>query len=134
VRCEIKTTPPEKACEMVQSTQAQGQANPISQIAIGKPLKAAPVKAIIQVPINVWLPAGVKLTSEDKDPGISVVYARCVPAACFAEFDLKDDTIKKFRALTGNGKLQIKDAAQQDVAIPVSFKGFAQAYDAMMKD
>ena len=50
-----------------------------------------------------------------------------------ADTDLKDDLVKKFRGLDESGKLQFKDGAQQDIAIPVSFKGFGQAYDAMQK-
>lgn len=131
VRCEVVNAA--KSCEMVQAMQIRGQAQPVTQIAIGRPTKTEPLKVVFQVPINVWLPAGVKLVSDDKDPGIIGGYRRCLPGACIAEADLKDETIKRLRSLTENGKLQFKDGAQQDVAIPVSFKGFGQAYDAMLK-
>jgi invasion protein IalB len=135
IRCEIRVgPPPQKSCEMTQAVQIQGQPNPISQVAIGRPTKADPLKLVIQVPINVWLPTGVKLLADDKDPGILTNYKRCLPAACFADVEIKDDTVKKLRSLTENGKLQFKDANQQDVALPVSFKGFGQAFDAMAKE
>ena len=38
------------------------------------------------------------------------------------------------RALTVQGRFEFKDAAQRNVAIPVSFKGFGQAYDALSKE
>jgi invasion protein IalB len=131
VRCEVGPTG--KICEMAQAMQIQGQAQPVTQIAIGQQSKNAPMKIVLQVPINVWLPAGAKLIINEKDPGIAAIYGRCLPAACLADADLKDDQIKKLRGLSENGKLQFKDAAQQDVAIPVSFKGFDQAFDALQK-
>jgi invasion protein IalB len=42
--------------------------------------------------------------------------------------------VKKLRTRSANGKLLFKDAAQRDVTIPVSFKGFGSAFDAMSKD
>ena len=87
VRCEIKGT--SKMCEMAQAMQIQGQAQPVMQIAIGQQSKGAPMKIVLQVPINVWLPAGAKLVINEKDPGIAAVYGRCLPAACLADADLK---------------------------------------------
>ena len=130
VRCAMHDTV--KSCEMEQASQMQGQ--PVSQIALGRPNKTAPLRAVFQVPINVWLPAGVKLVLDDKDPGISGTFKRCLGNGCFADTELNDETVKKLRARTTNGKLLFKDAAQRDVAIPVSFKGFGPAFDAMSKD
>jgi invasion protein IalB len=135
VRCETRAEPPnQKVCEIVQSTQMQGQPNPVTQIAIGRANKGEPLKILLQVPINVWLPTNVRLVIAEKEPPVVATFKRCLPAACLADGDLKDDVVKKMRALTENGKLEFKDAAQRDVAIPVSFKGFAQAFDQMSKD
>jgi invasion protein IalB len=118
---------------MAQAMQIKGQAQPVTQIAIGRQAKNDPMKIVFQVPINVWLPTGVKLVADDKDPGIVGTYRRCLPGACIADSELKDDVVKKLRGLTENGKLQFRDGGLQDVAIPISFKGFGQAYDAMLK-
>ena len=135
VRCETHAgTPPQKSCEMVQTTQVQGQANPVTQIAIGRTAKGAPLKIVFQVPINVWLPAGVRLVYADKEPPLATTFQRCVPSGCFAEAELKDDLVRKLRTLTENGKLEFKDAAQRDAALPVSFKGFTPAFDTMAKE
>jgi invasion protein IalB len=133
VRCETHPGKP-KTCEMVQAVHIKGQANPISQIAIGRTNKADPLKAVFQVPINVWLPTGVKLVYDDKEPGIAATYKRCLSAACFADLEIKDDIVKKLRGRTEQGHLQFKDAAQRDIAIPVSFKGFGQAFDMLAKE
>jgi invasion protein IalB len=122
-----------KVCEIVQTTQMQNNPNPVSQVAIGRPNKTEPLKIAFQVPVNVWLPTGIRLAVDDKDPGIAAAFKRCVGTACLADADLKDDALKKLRAQQENGKLLFKDASQKDVALPVSFKGFIAAFDAMAK-
>jgi invasion protein IalB len=134
VRCEIAPgPPPQKNCDMAQMAQVQGQANPISRVGIAKPAKGEAVKLVIQLPVNVALAGGVKLAADDKDPGTVAPFKRCVPAGCFAELDLKDDMMKKFRAATESWKMNFKDGADHDAAIPLSFKGFGLAYDALLK-
>jgi invasion protein IalB len=134
VRCEIQSGPPQqKICDMAQMAQVQGQANPISRVGIAKPAKGEAVKLVIQLPVNVTLASGVKLAADDKDPGLLAPFRRCVPAGCFAELDLKDDTMKKFRAATESWKTRLQDGTDHDVAIPLSFKGFGLAFDALLK-
>jgi invasion protein IalB len=134
VRCVTQAGPPlQKVCDMEQLTQVQGKNTPLSRVAIARPMKAPPIKLIIQLPVNVWLPSGIKIQMSDKDPGFPGVFTYCVPAGCFADVDASDDALKKFRAATEPAKLVFKNAGQQDVAIPLSFKGFGQAYDALSK-
>src|SRR6185437_14510377 len=84
LRCVVQPGPPsQKVCEIVQSTHVQGQAAVLTQIAIGGQ-KKAPLKVVVQVPIDVWLPAGIKLIGGGKDPGLAAAFKRCVPQACFA--------------------------------------------------
>jgi invasion protein IalB len=130
VRCEVHGTA--KTCEMEQTSQMQGQ--PVSQIAIGRANRAAPLHIVFQVPINVWLPAGVTFVTDDKDPGLSATFKRCLGNGCFADADLPAAMVSKLRTQTQNGKLLFKDAAQRAVTIPVSFKGFAPAFDAVAKE
>jgi invasion protein IalB len=135
VRCETRAGPPQrKICEMVQFTQTKGQQGVLSEVAIGRPVKSQPVKIAIQVPIGIWLPTGVKLVAGAKDPGILATFKRCIPQSCFADAEIKDDTIKQLRADSDGGKLEFKDGNQKDVSLPVSFKGFGAAYDALLKE
>ena len=122
-----------KVCEMAQSMQIKGQSRPITQIAIGRQGKSDPLKIVFEVPINVWLPDGVKLTTDDKKLEISASFTRCLPVGCFADVEISKAQIKELNALKKAGKLQFKDAGKQAIAIPVSFKGFGDAYDAMQK-
>ncbi len=51
-----------KKCEVTQATHMQGRQRPVSQIAISEPAKGSPSKMVVQLPIGVWLPAGVKVS------------------------------------------------------------------------
>jgi invasion protein IalB len=134
VRCETRGTPPQKSCEMVQAVTAQGQSNPVTQIAIGRASAKEPVKVVFQLPINVWIPTGVKLVYDAKAAPLAAAFRSCVPAGCFAHLDLNNDMLKRLRAVTIQGRFEFKDAGQRNVAIPVSFKGFGQAFDALSKE
>ncbi len=135
VRCETQPGPPPvRVCEMVQYTQMQGQAGVVSQIAIGRPVKGQPIKVVFQVPVGVWLPAGVKLVTGSQDPGLAAAFKRCLTNGCFADIEVREDTIRKLRAMSEPGKLQFKDGNTKDVALPVSFKGFGAAFDALAKE
>ncbi|MGH6680052.1 MAG: invasion associated locus B family protein [Bradyrhizobium sp.] len=130
VRCHFHGTT--KTCEMDQTSQVRGRL--LSQIAIGRPSKTAPFHIVFQVPIKVWLPAGVTLVTNEKAPGLTATFKRCLTSGCFADTDLPEAVLKKFRAETRNGKLLFKNDAQKLVTIPVSFKGFAPAFDAMARE
>ena len=131
VRCERHDSA--KVCEMAQAMQIKGRPQPISQIAIGRQDKKGAMKIIFEVPINVWLRDGVTLAVDDEEATIKASFTRCIPAGCFAEADLKQAAVDKFRQPKKSGRLQFKDAARQKIAIPVSFKGFPAAYDALNK-
>lgn len=137
VRCEtVAGPPPQKNCEMDQlaQTQVQGQTAPISRVLIPLPAKGEPPKLYVQLPVNVSFTAPLKITVDAKDAGISTPFRRCVPNGCIVEIDLKDDLQKKFRAAAAEpGKIVYKNAGDQDMTIPLSFKGFAQAFDALVK-
>jgi invasion protein IalB len=134
VQCLTRAgAPPEKSCEMAQLTHLQGKNNPFSRVAIGHPAKDQPIKLTIQLPVNASFATAVRVQTGDTDPGLTALFARCMPGGCFAEFDLKDETLRKLRAASGVGKLSFADAGGHDVAVPLSFNGFAQAYEALLK-
>jgi len=133
VRCEIPDGQTQKTCDMEQLAQMQGQANPISRIAIPLPVKGQDTKLIVQLPVNVSLAGGVKIEVDPKDRGVIIPFTRCVPAGCLAETALKEEDMRRFRAEMQPGKMLYKNAADQPVTIPLSFKGFGQAFDALTK-
>jgi invasion protein IalB len=83
--------------------------------------------------VNVYLRTEMRVQASTSDPGLAAPFDRCLPVGCFADFVLKDDALKKFRAATAAGKMSFQSANGQSVAIPLSFKGFGQAFDALLK-
>jgi invasion protein IalB len=118
---------------MVQVQTLPGQANLASQITISRPTKNAPGKVFVQVPANVWLQGGVRFVFDDKEVPLLAPFRWCLPSRCLGDTDLNEVTVKKMRARNEPGRLEFKDAAQQDVSIPVSFKGFPAAIDLLLK-
>src|ERR1700752_4087870 len=105
LQCETQPGPPaRKVCDIAQMAQMQGRNVPLSRLAVAHPEKGQPVKLTAQVPVNIKLDANIRLQASDADPGLTSPFNTCVPAGCFAEFELKDDAIRKFRA-AANGKL-----------------------------
>lgn len=133
LRCETQGNPPVKNCELVQAVTAPGQAQPLTQIAIGRAQPKDPLKIVFQLPVNVWIAAGVNLVFDAKAPPIPAALRWCTPAGCFADLDLSADQVKRLRAVTVQGRFTFKDAGQRDVNIPVSFKGLSAALDALAK-
>jgi invasion protein IalB len=136
LQCAAQAGPPaQKTCDIEQLTQMQTQGRnvPLSRVAIGRPEKGQPARLTIQVPVNVYLRTEVRVQSSTSDPGLAAPFDRCLPVGCFADFVLKDDAIKKFRAATAAGKMSFQSANGQNVAIPLSFKGFGPAFDALLK-
>jgi len=137
LQCQTRAGPPvEKLCEMQQVAQAQvqGQSRPFSRVVIPRPAKGQPVKLVVQVPVNVSFRTDVRIATGETDPGLSAPFAQCVPSGCFAEFELKDETIKRLGVISAPGKLTFADAGGHEISVPISFKGFTAAFDALLKD
>src|SRR5262245_40352452 len=122
-----------RSCEIASAQTAEGQGR-VSQITIARTAEDGSLKVFVQVPANLWLENGVKLFIEGNDKWIVAKIKWCLPARCLADTGLVDDAIKSLQTATGPGRIEIKDAGQQDISIPVSFKGFAQAFLALQKD
>lgn len=124
----------QRNCDMAQVTQVKGKNLPFSRVAVQHPVKGRPVRLVVQLPVNVSLPSNVRIQASDADPGLIAPFDRCVPAGCFADFDLKEEAIRKFRDADGAGRMTFKAADRRAVSVPVSFKGFGQAFDALAKE
>ncbi len=135
VQCETRAgSPPEKLCDMAQVTQVQGRNAPFSRVAIARPVRGQPIKLVVQVPVNASFATSVRIQAGEGDAGLAVPFARCMPAGCFADFDLKEEALRKFRSASSTGKLTFADAGGHAIAVPLSFKGFAQAFDALARE
>jgi invasion protein IalB len=135
LHCSTPTQPKaQRSCEAVQQVFAKNQAQPFAQIAFGKPSANEPLLVTVVLPVNVVFSNNVKIFNVENDAHpADLSWRRCVPVGCFANFALNDETLKRWKASDTSGKITFKNAAGQEVAIPISFKGLGQALDVMAK-
>lgn len=133
-QCANEGSPPKKICDIAQVTQVRGKNITFSRVAMESAAKGKPEKLTIQLPVNVSLrdPVEIQIPGTPSST-LSATFDRCVPVGCFASAQIKDDVFRKFNATEGMGKVTFKDAAGRDIAVPMSFKGFRQAFDALSK-
>jgi invasion protein IalB len=137
MRCRrIDNTPGSAtSCEVAQTLQVQGQ-GPIAEIAFGSPPgkdSSVGMRVVVVLPNNVTFAGPVLMSIDEKDKPVELTYRRCLPAGCFADTDAKDDILARWRTQAGRGRLAFKDGASRDIVLPFSFRGLAQALDAMAK-
>lgn len=124
-----------RVCEIVQTLEQQGQRGPIALVAIGRPVKSEPIKLVIQVPPNLALgdKASVRVVVAEKDEALAV-FQRCLPGGCFAEATLSDDVFKRWRGFSEAGQMRYLDAGKREVTLPLSFRGFPAAAEALQRE
>ena len=134
-RCEKGTgDKAQRICEAVQTVQMPNQQVAVAQIAFGHAANAEPLKLVVVLPVDVWFPSTVRISTGDKDPaGVELAWRRCLPVGCFAESAGSDEAARRWRTENGQGRIVYKDGLNRDVTLPVSFRGLAQALDALAK-
>lgn len=135
MRCQRvgEGTAARRMCEVAQTIRVQQGRDPIAEVALGRlPVeKALHLTALL--PPNVSFPSSVSVAGEKPAQTLDLQWRRCLPGGCFADAVAADDLIKAWRGTAGAGKLTFKDAGGRDVQLPVSFRGLAQALDALDK-
>lgn len=134
LRCQRNRQPsgPRRLCEVAQSISVKGQQTPIAQIAFGRVAQDAPLLMTIVVPDDVSFPSAVRVDMDDKDTQpMELAWTRCLPVGCFASAAPTAEALARWRASSGAGRLGVKTGAGKDVFIPLSFRGLAQALDAL---
>lgn len=135
LRCETAAgEKPRHLCEVIQTMQVQGQQAPVAQVAFGRPEGTTELHLIAVLPVNVVFPSTVRIGVDEKDPRpMELQWRRCMPGGCFADVAANEEAIGRWRTATAPGRLQFRDATGRDVALPVSFRGLAQALDGLGK-
>lgn len=116
-------------CEMVQTFRNRTNNQTIAIVALGKPEPGAERKFVIQVPVGVWLPDGVSLTSGKTS--VAGQYLRCSPTVCIAQADAKKEVLDALK--TGEIALEFSDAGRTRARLTISGKGFSDALAALDK-
>ncbi len=122
-----------KICEVAQVIQLPNQPRPVAEVALGRPPGEAALRLTAMLPASVTFPSSVSFALTDRPPhGADLQWRRCLPVACFADAVATDDSVKAWRGAEA-GRLGFKDAGGHDVELPISFRGLAQALDALAR-
>lgn len=124
-----------KLCEMVQTLQlqVQGQNTPFANLAVGRPAKGEPYKFVAQLPNNITIATGIVVEAKPEKPLVGLIQ-RCLPQGCFADVVLPDDVRKRWQTRTEAGIVKFHDGTNKLVDLPLSFRGFGPAMEAMLKE
>lgn len=130
----VRKAPPgdQQVCEVVQSIVVKGQTGPIAQMAIGHPSPGEPLRLTLLLPPNVTLDKRPQIQTPDaKMTLVEMTWRRCVQGGCLSDASLTDSDLAHLRGLETPGQITFKDASEREVKIPMSWRGLAQALDAM---
>ncbi len=135
LRCE-RQADGQRVCDAAQTLVLQGQTQPIALIAFSRPTRGQPLLLTVQVPTSATFANPLRVTGEDREPlVIEVPWRRCVPAGCFADVQLRDEAaMRRLRARTEPGRIEFRDGANREIALPFSLRGLAPALDALVRD
>jgi invasion protein IalB len=140
VQCAIVNPGSRRVCEMAQTVQDQQRQQAVAVIAVGRAAKDQPVKLAARVPVNVQVTHPVRLQLEGNAGAdtLTLGFERCTisPLGCFAETQLREEVLRRLRARAADqgGRLVWRDAAGGEAAVPISFRGFAAAYEALLRE
>jgi invasion protein IalB len=119
--------------QTLQTTNPQGQPITFAQIALGYSAPGQPLHLVVALPVSISLASVVNLATDDKDIGIEAPWTRCLPAGCFAETEVKDDVVRRWRTFNEPGRLTFKDASGREIRVATSYRGLGPALDALFK-
>jgi invasion protein IalB len=138
LRCQRVGDGPQskRSCEIfqvIQTKNPQGQPITFAQIALGYAASGQPMHLVVELPVNIALSSIVNLVTDDKDAGLAAAWTRCLPAGCFAEAEVKDDVVRRWRTFNEAGRLTFKDASGREIRVATSYRGVGPALDALFK-
>ena len=134
LRCET-IAGAKRVCEVAQTMSAQGQTNPVAQVAIGRRGPNEGKQLTVVLPTNVAIVTHPQLFTAKTDAApLDLAWQRCAPGGCFASAPVTDEVVNGLAAQTEQGRIAFKDAADRDAAVPLSFRGLSQALAALAKE
>lgn len=122
----------ERLCEVSQSLIIEGGQGTVAQLAIGRRAEGQPLLLTTVLPNNVAFPSLVRLLVEvnDSQP-LELAWTRCIPGACVAQLQVDELALERLTGRASGGQLGFTDANGNDVVLPISLRGLAQAIDAL---
>ncbi len=129
LRCRPASETRPRVCRMLQLAVSQDGGKPMLQFMVGRFGPENILGAVIVVPLGVRLPPGLGIQVDER-PLHTYPFERCDPRSCEARAVLDGELLTDLKAgLTGRVKFQNADG--QELAIPISLKGFTAALRAL---
>jgi invasion protein IalB len=123
-----------KLCELTQLVIEKEKRTPFAQIAIGRLKPDQPLQVTLVAPTNVTFASAARVKTDEKDPNpVDLGWARCLPNACYASAQIKEETFRSWMTKTGPGQVLFLNGAGQVMTIPISFKGLEPGIAAMSR-
>jgi invasion protein IalB len=137
LRCDrvADATPPKRTCELGLTVQHAGDQSVLAQVAVGRTAAGEPLRFTAVLPANISVGTAPKLAVEGKDAGaVDLAWVRCLPGGCIATGGVSDDVVRKLKAAAAAGQLEYHDAAGREIKLPISWRGFGEAFEALGKE
>ncbi len=125
VRCQ--TVKEKLACGLTQQVLDQRSRGTVLQLSLAEGPDGTRVLGTL-VPLGVSVPDGVTLQVGEATRKFG--YTQCLPGGCIASLKADDEIVAKMKA-GGEARLAVVDRMGRPVVMPVSLKGFADAFDKM---
>jgi invasion protein IalB len=107
----------------------------IGVISIGRAHPGDPINMVVTLPPNISFPSTVHIRTDKEDKwGVELQWQRCIPGACIAGTEMNPATLAHWSGLGSDGKIVFTDAAGDEASVPMSLRGFGDAYKAMNHD
>jgi invasion protein IalB len=114
-------------CAMEQRAIAKENSRLIGLVSIRVPSQTRKPVTMIQLPLNVFLPAGVNV-DVDGDMTQNQAFQTCNQQGCFVGFPISDNMLKQmFNGGKFNVTFQYLD--KKPFTLPMSLEGFTEAYN-----
>ena len=116
-------------CRLSQTIVTKNNRQVLTEVTFHFPPAGEEQETIVQVPLGVLLPGGGTIQVDENAP-LPVTFRACSRNGCYGEAPLSSDFLAQLR----KGKQVVvvfKNLSEQDVKVPLSLDGFADAYSKM---
>ena len=126
-RCTSNSRGQPLECVLEQRAIARGTRRVIAIITIRLPSETRKPVTMIQLPVGLFLPAGVNV-DVDGDMAQNFPFQTCNATTCFVGFPLSDQLLKRMH---NGGKFNVtfQYLNKKPVTLPMSLEGFTEAYN-----
>ncbi|WP_045835441.1 invasion associated locus B family protein [Hyphomicrobium sp. 99] len=120
-----------KSCGLSQTLVSEKLKTTVGMLTIGRD-QTGKLKGSLRLPVGVSLPEGVVVDLENQ-ARLTVPYAACHRAACFASFDLTEPILAQVRKAS-KISATVQSTSKMPLNLTFSTRGFPDAYAAYVKE